>query len=55
MQSNQYVLIVDILFRSYYDGILLRCVDENKAQEIMKEFHEGVYGGHFHLRPLPIR
>jgi hypothetical protein len=32
MKSSQYVLIVDILFRRNYDGILLRCVDERKAQ-----------------------
>jgi hypothetical protein len=47
MNSNQYVLIVDILFRRNYDGILLRCVDENKAQKLMREFHEGIYVGHF--------
>ena len=47
MKSNQYVLIVDILFRRNYDGIFLRCVDQRKAQELMKEFHEGICGGHF--------
>jgi hypothetical protein len=47
MKSNQYVLIVDILFRRNYHGILLRCVDENKAQELMREFHEGICGRHF--------
>jgi hypothetical protein len=47
MKENQYVLIVDILFRRNYDGILLRCIDENQAQELMREFHEGICGGHF--------
>jgi hypothetical protein len=47
MKAIQYVLIVDILFRRNYDGILLRCVDENQAQELIKEFHEGICGGHF--------
>jgi hypothetical protein len=47
MKSSQYVMIADILFRRNYDGILLRCVDERKAQELMKEFHEGICGGHF--------
>ena len=47
MKSSQYVMIDDILFRRNYDGILLRCVDERKAQELMKEFHEGICGGHF--------
>jgi hypothetical protein len=30
MNPNQYVL-VDILFKRNYDGILMICVDENKA------------------------
>jgi hypothetical protein len=47
MKSNQYVLIAEILFRRNYDGILLRCVDETKAQELIKEFHEGICGGNF--------
>jgi hypothetical protein len=47
MKENQYVLIADILFRRNYDGILLRCVDENKSQELMREFHEGICGGNF--------
>jgi hypothetical protein len=47
MKANQYMLIVDILFRRNFDGILLRCVDENQAQELIKEFHEGICGGHF--------
>jgi hypothetical protein len=33
MKSSQYVLIAEILFRRNYDGMLLRCVDEKKAQE----------------------
>jgi hypothetical protein len=47
MKENQYVLIADILFRRNFDGILLRCVDENQAQGLIKEFHEGICGGHF--------
>ena len=45
MKENQYVLIGDILFKRSYDGILLRCVVENQAQELMREFHEGTCGG----------
>jgi hypothetical protein len=47
MKENKYVLIADILFRRNYDGTLLRCVDENKAQELMRKLHEGICGGHF--------
>ena len=47
MKENKYVLIIDILFRRNYDGIPLRCVDENQSQELMREFHEGICGGKF--------
>jgi hypothetical protein len=47
MNSNQYALIADVLFRRNYDGMLLRCVDEKRYQELMKEFHKGICGGHF--------
>jgi hypothetical protein len=47
MNSNQYVFIVDILFRRNYDGIFFICVDEKKAQELMREFHEGIFLGNF--------
>jgi hypothetical protein len=36
MKSSEYVMIADILFRRNYDGIFIRCVDERKAQELMK-------------------
>jgi hypothetical protein len=42
MKSNQYVLIVDVLFKRNYDGILLRCVDEKKYQELIEEFHGSI-------------
>jgi hypothetical protein len=49
MKVNQYVLIVDILFRRNFNGILLRCINENQAPALIKEFHEGICGGHFAL------
>jgi hypothetical protein len=47
MKVNKYVFIADILFKRNCDGILLRCVDENQSQELIREFHEGICGGHF--------
>jgi hypothetical protein len=45
MKESQYVLIANILFRRNYDGILLRCIDENQSQELIRKFHEGICGG----------
>jgi hypothetical protein len=47
MKDNQYVLIDDMIFRRNFNGILLICVDENQALELIKEFHEGICGVHF--------
>jgi len=47
MKVNQYVLIADILFIINFDGIPLICIDENQAQELIREFHEGICGGNF--------
>ena len=47
MWENSYVLVFGILFRTNYDGVLLRCLPVEKIQEILKEMHEGVCGGLF--------
>jgi hypothetical protein len=47
VNANKYVLIAHILFRRNFDGILLRCVNENQALTLIKEFYEGICGGHF--------
>jgi hypothetical protein len=47
MKAKQYLLIADILDKINYDDILLRCVNEDQAQELIREFHEGICGGNF--------
>jgi len=36
MKEKQYVMIANIMFRRNYYGVLLRCVDENQAQELIR-------------------
>lgn len=38
--------VVDILYYQSYDGILLRCLDNNKALAILEEMHKGICGVH---------
>ena len=33
-------------------SILLLCLTENEVEEIMAEFHEGIYGGHYSWRAM---
>jgi len=47
MKASLDVLVVDVLFRRNFDGMLLRCIDSTKAQRVLQEFHEGVCGGNF--------
>ncbi|KAJ6850213.1 uncharacterized protein M6B38_265620 [Iris pallida] len=35
-----------MLYRRSYDGLLLRCLSENKAKQILREAHDGVCGAH---------
>jgi hypothetical protein len=50
MKANSYVLILRILFRRNFDGVLLGCLLAEKTNEILKEMHKGTCGGHFTLR-----
>ena len=38
--------IVKTLYCRSYDGILLRCLSNSKAQEVLKEAHDGICGDH---------
>ncbi|XP_015163276.1 uncharacterized protein [Solanum tuberosum] len=35
-----------ILFRRYYEGLFLRCLDKEEAQQTMEEAHSGTCGAH---------
>lgn len=39
-----------ILFRRNLDGVLLRCINLDQVDRMIKEFHDGLDGGHFSAR-----
>jgi len=41
-----YNAITRTLYRLSHDGILLRCLSQNEAQEILKKAHDGMCGAH---------
>jgi hypothetical protein len=50
--SLKYLILGNTIYRRYVDGILLRCVDDNVAQNILNELHGSAnsnihFGGHF--------
>jgi hypothetical protein len=43
----QYQLLHGILFRKNYDGVLLRCLERQDVDNVLKDMHDGPVGGHF--------
>jgi hypothetical protein len=36
-----------ILFRKFFDEILMRCLERDEADKVLSELHAGEVGGHF--------
>lgn len=47
LQAIKYGIVKCKLYRKNLDCILLKCVDENQADNLLKEMHEGLCGGHY--------
>jgi len=41
-----YNVVVKMLYRRSYDGILLHCLSNSEAQEVIEEAHDGICGAH---------
>ncbi|XP_043687573.1 uncharacterized protein LOC122638790 [Telopea speciosissima] len=50
--GTQFMLQGDLLYKRSYDGIQLLCVDEEQAQVIMEEIHQGICGPHMNAKIL---
>ena len=50
LQSIPYVLVDGVLVMKDLNGVLLRCINSNQTDRVMKEFHDGLDGGHFSAR-----
>ena len=45
--SASYQIIDGVLFRKSYDGVFLRCLEQEDASKVVKELHDGPTGAHF--------
>jgi hypothetical protein len=43
----QYHLINSVLFHINYDGVLLKCLEHEDIENVLRELHDGPVGGHF--------
>ncbi|XP_043694145.1 uncharacterized protein LOC122644831 [Telopea speciosissima] len=50
--ATQFILQGSLLYKRSYDGIQLLCVDEEQAQTIMKEIHQGICRPHMNAKML---
>ena len=40
-------MINDIIFQNNYDGVLLRCLEKDYVQRVLKELHDRPVGDHY--------
>jgi hypothetical protein len=47
LNSSSFHLANSILFRQNNDGVLMRCLENDKAEKVLLELHAGEAGSHF--------
>ena len=47
LKSDLYQIIDGVLFRKNYNGVFLRCLEQEDAKKVVAELHDGPAGGHF--------
>lgn len=52
VQLSHFLMIGDVLHKMGFSHPYLRCLTPNKADYVMREVHEGVYGNHSGARLL---
>ena len=55
LQSIPFVLVDGILFKKDINGDLLRFINSNQIDRMIKEFHDGPNGGHFSARATTMK
>ena len=52
VQAEQFILIKDVLYKRGFSCPYIRCLSPKKADNVMREVHEGIYGNHSGSRSL---
>ena len=47
LQAIRYIIVKGSLWWINFEGVLLKCVDQEKAKEILNEMHVGLCGGYY--------
>ena len=47
LKLASYQIIDGVLFRKHYDGVFMRCLEQEDASKVVKELHDGHVGGNY--------
>ena len=47
MKSASYQIIDGVLFKKNYDGVFFICLEQEDASKVVRELHDGLFGGNF--------
>jgi len=50
LKAQRYCILDNVLFWKDPGGILMNCLVESEAKEVMNDFHKGDYGGHLYWK-----
>ena len=50
MKSSKFYILDNVLFWKNHEGVLLNCLNKDKIDKVMKEFHAGDCGGHLYWK-----
>jgi len=52
---ERFIMIEDKLYRKVYLTPLLKCINHEQGQYVMKELHEGICGYHYGTRTMAMK
>ena len=52
LHSVRYIIVNGILWWRNFEGILLKCIDQQNSEKILREMHSGVSGGHYMAKTI---
>lgn len=47
LQAIRYIIVQNKLWWRNFEGVLPKCVDQEKSKEVLSEMHSGICGGHY--------
>jgi hypothetical protein len=55
LRAIPYVILDGKLYRMKFHGVLLRCIESDKINKVLEEFHNGTTGGHLIPRNIILK